>query len=128
MKVELKTVSMETFESMRALSMVSPIMHAMDDHKKTPLKIPRKVSVTSSTEEPFYVLTPRGKIALLVIPRYPSAAIREILFNYAGVTIQKDKVVRLTDPLTSDTLYYSPIIPPSSAVRFTEATESMAVL
>lgn len=92
-------------------------MHAMDNDKKTPLRRPRLVSVTSATEETFWVTTPRGKASILVIPRYLGATAREILFKHAGVKLEKDKLVRLTNPETNETLQYSPIMQASSFVR-----------
>lgn len=103
---KVKTVSIETFDSMRSLGMVFGDFAAMNDTKRKPHRKPRLVSLTTATEEEFFVVSKRGKILRLVLPKFPNLQPLHTLFEYGGEGCSDVTAIRLTDMETGDIKRY----------------------
>lgn len=102
----VKTVSIETYDSMRSLGMVFGDYAAMNDNKHKPHRKSRLVSLTTATAEEFFVVTKRGKILRLVLPQFPDLQPLNTLFQYGGEGSTHVTAIRLTDMKTGDVKRY----------------------
>lgn len=103
---KVKTVSIDTFNSMADLGIVYGDFAAMNDSKHKPHRKPRLVSLTTATEQEFFVVSKRGRILRLVLPKYPDLKPLNTLFEYGGEGCSNVTAIRLTDLETGEIRRY----------------------